>query len=196
MPMNEKEWHNTFLHSKRSLLKIAQVLKGRTDFLLGAVELEDFTTAQLGVTKGWRGSRTSVAWSHYCCKMPGLVDVEQSFQPGILKRQHGSLSVFSRSFWRPHSRPSDLETVWMKDLWLSKLFGSCVFWEPLLMAILQSLAILVLFQQYWRVVQAGSCLSLGFLAPSVSFVRWRKEKVLGSVQIKWITSWRFYNNGW
>lgn len=82
-----------------------------------------------GQAGGWV-SRTSVARSCYGCRILGLVDVKQSFQPGVLKRQHGNLSVFSRCFWRPQSRLSDPEIVWMKNLWLSKLFGFCVFWEP------------------------------------------------------------------
>lgn len=168
-----EEWCNTLF---------TQVLKGWISaiFLLGTVELKDVPVVQLERTSGWLGQENQ------CCTVPlwlqdtGSAASGTVIYPGALKRQHGNLSVFNRCFWRPQSRLSDPEIAWMKDLWLSKLFGSCVFWEPSVhsWSAESSYSVFSFFsQQYWWAVWAGACLSLSFLATSVSFVRWRENSI-------------------
>lgn len=54
----------SYILSRQKVLKITQVLKGCTDFLLGTVELKDSPVAQLERTSGWLGQQNQ------CCMVP------------------------------------------------------------------------------------------------------------------------------
>lgn len=85
-----EEWHRTFFLGKRSLLKITQVLKGWTDFLLGT-ELKDSPMAQLERTSSWLGQQNQ------CCMVPLWLQDAGSGWCGTVISAWG----FEEATWQP-----------------------------------------------------------------------------------------------
>lgn len=169
-----EERHNTLF---------TQVLKGWISaiFLLGTVELKDVPVVQLERTSGWLGQENQ------CCTVPLWL---QDTGSGWCGNSH-----FSLGFWRGNMATWVCSTDVSGDpnlgFQIRKLrewricgFRNCsgpvCSGSLLFIADLQSPATLFFFffsQQYWWAVWAGACLSLSFLATSVSFVRWREKSI-------------------